>query len=271
MTAAERTLIVGVDYSDFCIPALDQALQISAGSPATHLVAVLALPEATPTRLQEAQELTEAFVERAKDNLVRLVQKRAQAIGAPSPRVSSAVCFGDAAKCLLERAREWQADLLLVGTHSRRGLDHLLMGSVAEEVVRQAPCSVLVARAKPLSAERGEAEFQRENPLEELSGEKADEGVELLSEAHLDAGRVVLHVLDVDSGQTFVCSFRDFSAVAVEPLEGNWVPAPSAEARARAARFAWIEAGRNAPLFTQLFAELTRRKRESRSDLAEDR
>jgi nucleotide-binding universal stress UspA family protein len=270
MTAAERTLIVGVDYSDFCIPALDQALQISAGSPATHLVAVLALPEATPTRLQEAQELTQAFVDRAQDNLVRLVQNRAQAVGAQLPRVSGVVCFGDAAECLLGRVRELKADLLLVGTHSRRGLDHLLMGSVAEEVVRQAPCSVLVARAKPVS-EHEEAEFPRENPLEELSGEKADEGLELLSEAHLDAGRVVLHVLDLDSGQTFVCSFRDFSAVAVEPLEGNWVPAPSAEARARAARFALVEAGRNAPLFTRLFAELTRRRRESRSDQAEDR
>lgn len=234
-------------------------------------MAVLALPEATPTRLQEAEELTDAFVERARDNLVRLVQTRAQALGVPLPRVSGVVCFGEAAPCLLARAREAQADLLLVGTHSRRGLEHLLMGSVAEEVVRQAPCSVLVARAKAASAERGEAEFSREDPLEELSGEKADEGLELLSEAHLDAGRVVLHVLDVDSGQTFVCSFRDFSAVAVEPLEGNWVPAPSAEARARAARFALVEAGRNAQLFTRLFAELTRRKRESRSDLAEDR
>ncbi|HEU4577112.1 MAG TPA: universal stress protein [Polyangiaceae bacterium] len=271
MTAAERTLIVGVDYSDFCIPAVDQALQISAGSPSTHLVAVLALPEATPTRLQEAEELTEAFVERAQENLVRLVQNRARALGAPLPRVSGRVCFGEAAKCLLAQARDLKADLLLVGTHSRRGLDHLLMGSVAEEVVREAPCSVLVARAKPLGAERGEEEFPRENPLEELSGEKADEGLELLSEPHLDAGRVVLHVLDVASGQTFVCSFRDFSAVAVEPLEGNWVPAPSAEARARAARFALVEAGHNAPLFTRLFAELTRRRRESRSDPAEDR
>lgn len=271
MTAAERTLIVGVDYSDFCIPALDQALQISAGSPTTHLVAVLALPEATPTRLQEAEELTEAFVERAKDNLVRLVQTRAKAVGVQLPRVSSAVCFGEAAECLLGRARELKADLVLVGTHSRHGLDHLLMGSVAEQVVRQAPCSVLVARAKPVSAERGEAEFSRENPLEELSGEKVEEGLELLSEAHLDAGRVVLHVLDLDSSQTFVCSFRDFSAVTVEPLEGNWVPAPSAEARARAARFALVEAGRNAQLFTRLFAELTRRRRESRSDQAEDR
>jgi nucleotide-binding universal stress UspA family protein len=272
MTAAERTLIVGVDYSDFCIPALDQALQISAGSPATHLVAVLALPEATPTRLQEAEELTEAFVERAQDNLVRLVHNRAEAIGAKLPRVSGIVCFGEAAECLLGRARELKADLLLLGTHSRRGIDHLLMGSVAEEVVRQAPCSVLVARAKSSSEERGEeAEFPRESPLGELSGESADEGLELLSEAHLDAGRVVLHVLDLDSGQTFVCSFRDFSAVAVEPLEGSWVPAPSAEARARAARFALVEAGRNAPLFTRLFAELTRRKRERRSDPAEDR
>jgi universal stress protein A len=269
MAAAERTLIVGVDYSDFCIPALDQALQISAGSPETHLVAVLALPQATPTHLKEAEELTRAFVERAKDNLLRLVQTRAKAVGVQLPRVSSEVCFGAAAECLLGRARELRADLLLIGTHSRRGLNHLLMGSVAEEVVRQAPCSVLVARATAVAPQRSEAEFSREHPPVEPSGERVDERLELLSEAHLDAGRVVLHVLDLDSGQTFVCSFRDFSGVAVEPLEGNWVPAPSAEARARAARFALVEAGRAAPLFTQLFAELTRRTRESRSEQAE--
>ena len=272
MTSTERTLIVGVDYSDFCIPALDQALQISAGLPGTHLVALLALPEATPTRLEEAQELTEAFIQRARENLVRLVHTRAQVVGVPVPRVSGSVCFGEAAACLLARARETNADLVLVGTHSRRGLDHLLMGSVAEEVARQAPCSVLVARSRPVAPRaREQAEFPRDASLEALSGEKVDDGLELLGEPHLDAGRVVLHVLDVASGQTFVCAFSDFSAVAVEPLEGDWVPPPPAEARARVARFALVEAGRNAPMFTRLFAELTRRRRESRSDPAEDR
>jgi nucleotide-binding universal stress UspA family protein len=270
MAATERTLIVGIDYSDFCIPALDQALQRAAESPGTRLVPLLALPEATPSRLEEAQTTSADFVARAQDNLVRLVQKRAQAIGVQLGTVSPLVCFGGAAECLIARARELGAELICVGTHSRRGLDHLLLGSVAEEIVRQAPCSVLVARTQQ-PANRSAAAAQPSVREAELSEEEfslrtlksapsADAGVELLSEPHLDAGRVVLHLLDLASGQTFVCSFRDFSGVRVEPLEGQWVPQPSAPERARAARFALLEAGRDAARFTQLFEELTRRK-----------
>jgi nucleotide-binding universal stress UspA family protein len=152
MTAAERTLIVGIDYSDFCIPALDQALQLAAKSAGTRLVPLLALPAATPTRLEEAEATTEDFVARAQDNLVRLVHKRAQELSVEPGRILPLVCFGEAADCLIARARELGAELICIGTHSRRGVDHLLLGSVAEQIVRQAPCSVLVARARPASA-----------------------------------------------------------------------------------------------------------------------
>jgi nucleotide-binding universal stress UspA family protein len=43
-------------------------------------------------------------------------------------------------------AREGQVDLIVMGTHGRRGLPHALLGSVAEKVVRTAPCPVLVVR-----------------------------------------------------------------------------------------------------------------------------
>jgi universal stress protein A len=282
MTSTERTLIVGIDYSDFCIPALDQALHLAAKSAGTRLVPLLALPEATPTRLEEAEATTEDFVARAQDNLVRLVHQRAQVLGVEPGRVLPLVCFGEAADCLIARARELGAELICVGTHSRRGMDHLLLGSVAEQIVRQAPCSVLVARPQPQSApaaqaagraaEQSEAEFPLSSPdSARAAALSADAGVELLSEPHLDAGRVVLHVLDRASGQTFVCSFLDFSGVRVEPLEGQWVPQPGAAERARAARFAQVEAGRDAARFTQLFEELTRRKRESSRDPAAGR
>jgi len=287
MAPAERTLIVGIDYSDFCIPALDQALRMAAESPATRLFPLLALPEAAPSRLEEAAATTEDFVARAKDNLVRLVHSRAQALGMSPGRTLPLICFGDAADSLIAQARSLGADLLLVGTHSRHGLGHLLMGSVAEKVVREAPCSVLVARAQPSGPATGDA--ARRAPAEtddEIDVVVEEEALDLdaaelaasaeaqvlpLGEPHLDGNRVVLHVLDVRSGQTFVCAFRDFSAVRVEPLEGAWVPAPSAAERARAVSFALAEAGREAALFTQLFGELTRRKLARASDLAADR
>ena len=53
---------------------------------------------------------------------------------------------GSPALAIVEYARESQADLILMGTHGRGGMAHLLMGSVAERVVRIAPCPVLTVR-----------------------------------------------------------------------------------------------------------------------------
>ncbi len=61
--------------------------------------------------------------------------------------VRSALCeTGDPATTILERAASGKYDLLVMGTHGRTGLSHMLMGSVAEKVVRRAPCPVLTVR-----------------------------------------------------------------------------------------------------------------------------
>ena len=55
--------------------------------------------------------------------------------------------------CVVQRAREWPADLIICGTHGRRGLARLLMGSDAEYIVRHTPVPVLLVR----SAQHGAA------------------------------------------------------------------------------------------------------------------
>lgn len=54
--------------------------------------------------------------------------------------------YGDPAAVILKVAEEIGADLIVLGTHGRTGLRRLLMGSVAEQVVRKAPCPVLTLR-----------------------------------------------------------------------------------------------------------------------------
>lgn len=74
------------------------------------------------------------------------------ALAAASERVTSeAACavhvhtpVGSARDTLLEEARRLGATLIVVGTHGRTGLSHLLLGSVAEQIVRHARCPVLV-------------------------------------------------------------------------------------------------------------------------------
>ena len=271
MSPIERTVIIGVDYSDFCIPAVDEALRLAVGATGARLVPLLALPGSLPEYPSTGTDLTTELVERSKENLVRLVEARAQTLGLTSPRIEPCVSFGLPAAQLLAEARKQRAALIIIGTHSRHGLQHLLLGSVAEEVVRQAPCSVLVARAPLADASDKAADTaQAASSLDDVDVEAADtpataDDVEpqLLTEPHIDAGRVVLHVLDVPTGRVFVCAFEDAETVRVESFEREWVPQPSAAARSRVARAAAEAARRDPALFGELFEELARVSRSS--------
>jgi universal stress protein A len=61
-------------------------------------------------------------------------------------RVESTVKTGNAVDAIVSFARDQNADLLVMCTHGRTGLSHVLMGSTAEAVVRRAPCPVLTLR-----------------------------------------------------------------------------------------------------------------------------
>jgi nucleotide-binding universal stress UspA family protein len=69
------------------------------------------------------------------DNERTLLQTKAIALASTSP-----------AATIVDYAKETHVDIIVVGTHGRSGISHLLMGSVAEHVVRNAPCPVLVVR-----------------------------------------------------------------------------------------------------------------------------
>lgn len=64
----------------------------------------------------------------------------------PAVRIESEVLFGHGAKTIAEYAAERGVDMIVMGTHGRTGVAHLLLGSVAERLVRTAPCPVLTVR-----------------------------------------------------------------------------------------------------------------------------
>jgi nucleotide-binding universal stress UspA family protein len=272
MPHVPKTVLVGVDYSDLCIPALDEALRIVAPSaghlPQGVLIPLLVLPDEPATYLDAIEG--QQRVARAKVNLVRLVNSRASRLSLAMPRVVPCVRLGAPADRILNEARTRAVDLVAVGTHARRGLSELLLGSVAREVVRRSPCTVLVARrTEPLSVfdvdqhlplDIGSVEGTHDEiDDEDADMEEVDEeppSAQALGEAHLEAGQVVLHVLDRATGQTFVCWFSDPATIRIEPLEREWVPQPSPAARARAIRAALDEVQRDPQRFATLFAEL---------------
>jgi nucleotide-binding universal stress UspA family protein len=80
--------------------------------------------------------------ERARD----LVERIAAQLECKGFQPSVLTPDADPRHAIVEAAREWTADLIVMGSHGRRGVDRLLLGSVAESVVRHAPCSVYVVR-----------------------------------------------------------------------------------------------------------------------------
>jgi nucleotide-binding universal stress UspA family protein len=80
--------------------------------------------------------------ERAKETLQRLLDP---SWGKPKATVS-AVRWGSPVEAIVDYAGEQNIDLIVIATHGRTGLSHVLLGSVAERIVRESPCPVLTIR-----------------------------------------------------------------------------------------------------------------------------
>lgn len=96
---------------------------------------------------QQVGEQLEAAAKRATGAAVEALKRVAQLADAK-------VRQGDPKREIVAEAEEWGADLILLGSQGRTGIDRFLLGSVAEYVVRHAPCSVEVTRIPRRSAER---------------------------------------------------------------------------------------------------------------------
>jgi nucleotide-binding universal stress UspA family protein len=90
----------------------------------------------------------EKVLEREDNAMIENFQSCLLSDFSQSVETQTVVEVGQAAERLIETAKEKDADLIIMATHGRTGLSHALMGSVAEKVLRQAPCPVLTVRPK---------------------------------------------------------------------------------------------------------------------------
>jgi nucleotide-binding universal stress UspA family protein len=113
-----------------------------------HLVHILSeiLPTGPDPLLMPVMppEYYEENEERARETLGRLLDP---AWGSPRS-VVTAVRWGSPVETIVAYAEDLRVDLLVIATHGRTGLSHVLLGSVAERIVREAPCPVLTIRSR---------------------------------------------------------------------------------------------------------------------------
>lgn len=88
----------------------------------------------------------EDWYESAQDRAAEILEEAEGVVEAAAASVASAIEVGSPARVIVDYAEEKDADLIVMGSHGRSGVSRILLGSVAETVVRRAPCPVTVVR-----------------------------------------------------------------------------------------------------------------------------
>jgi nucleotide-binding universal stress UspA family protein len=147
-----KRILVPVDFSEYSQQALETAAELAGRLDAElHLLHVLEPWPPASSVTSEAYPLYHEYVAEAN----RRAEKALAELpipGGPAKEVRRLTRSGHIQQEILQYAEEEKVDLIVVGTHGRTGIAHWFMGSVAEKIVRYAPCSVLVAR-HPKAAE----------------------------------------------------------------------------------------------------------------------
>ncbi len=93
--------------------------------------------------LEKFEEMYRLLEEKSREKVEAAAQKLAQDW---KVNVEPVVLMGEPFDMILEKAEEEKVDLIIVGSHGKKGIERLLLGSVSEKVARKAKCSVLVVR-----------------------------------------------------------------------------------------------------------------------------
>ena len=139
-----RRILCPIDFSDYSRRALDHAIAIARWYEST--VTVLHVFSTAPVAaVGPGPVVLEPIVLTAVDREQLLADTKAfaQTESAPGITIEAVVREGNTAGEILEQADSLKAELLVIGTHGRSGFERLLLGSVAEKVLRKASCPVM--------------------------------------------------------------------------------------------------------------------------------
>lgn len=162
-----QRILVPIDFSAASRAALEHAALLAEafGARIDVLHVWEPAPAVTPAQLGWMAADAGTFCARVEDELRGRVDALVAEI-APNlrDRIQVGVEAGYVAHTILEHLEAQPYDLVVMGTHGRRGLKHLVLGSVAERLVRTAPCPVLTTRAPATTAK--ETSQDPDAPLE---------------------------------------------------------------------------------------------------------
>ncbi|HUJ79863.1 MAG TPA: universal stress protein [Nitrospiria bacterium] len=145
-----KRILCPVDFSTFSVSAYRHALSLAhhfrAALSVVHIVELWRYPSADFAASAESFEaFCRTLSEKSREQLQDLVTR----YPSDETKLECVVQHGDASESILSIAKAQHADMIVMGTHGRRGVDRLMLGSVTERVMRKALCPVLVVRQSP--------------------------------------------------------------------------------------------------------------------------
>jgi nucleotide-binding universal stress UspA family protein len=146
-----QRILCATDFSDTAETAWDAAAELARTHRAELILAHVftelpVYPDVAVPDVYRVWEEQRVWVERTLD-------ERVHAATAQGLTARWVLKTGTAPESIVETAVETQADLIVIGTHGRTGLSRLVIGSVAERVVRLAPCAVLTVKPRDVARE----------------------------------------------------------------------------------------------------------------------
>ncbi len=142
-------ILVPVDGSVASAHGLDEAMELASHLKArirlVHVVEpwVMVTAEAMPVTVHQVAE----DIRNIGAELLKECENKVKKAGIEVDAELIETLGGSAGECIVNKAKETDADLIVCGTHGRRGFRRLLMGSDAEYIVRRAPSPVLLVRS----------------------------------------------------------------------------------------------------------------------------
>jgi nucleotide-binding universal stress UspA family protein len=147
-----RRILMATDFSNYSKEALDYAIHLAKSFDVDlYLLHVFEPPLYSHTGVTPSiQPEVHHWIRELKEEDEKRLNALAEGLKSQGVKVHPVFKEGKPFLEVLKTAEEIPADLVVLGTHGRTGLAHVLLGSVAERVVRKAPCPVLTVRPRAL-------------------------------------------------------------------------------------------------------------------------
>ena len=149
-------VLLAIDNSEYSVDAIKEVAKRP--WPPKAIVRVISVVEPFPPPAAELWLDASGALERVQQEMTKrateLTQKTSETLKRKGLKVESAVREGNVRSVIVDEARKWSADLIVLGSHGYTGIERLLLGSVASSVVSHAPCSVEIVRRKQAKKSR---------------------------------------------------------------------------------------------------------------------